>query len=113
MEKIIKFGDLEIEKQTYQQHKESIPIKNIDIHKKAISNKASLGKKGLNILLAASIQISTIKKYQKKKPFFVFLKNKNKKAEKIPKKKIKIFLTKKNRKSVSIIVIEIKIFLKK
>ena len=86
MEKIIKFGDFEIEKQTYQQHKESIPIKNIDIHKKAISNKASLGKKGLSILLAASIQISTTMKYQKKKPFFVFLKIKIKRQKKSPRK---------------------------
>ena len=71
-EKIIKFGDTEIEKQTYQQHKEPISIKTIDIHRKAKSNKASLGKKGLNILLATSIQISITMKYQKKKLFFFF-----------------------------------------
>ena len=46
MEKIIiKFGDIEIEKQKFHQHKRPISIKNIDIDKIALANKASFGKK--------------------------------------------------------------------
>ena len=45
MEKVIKFGDIEIKKQKFHQHKEPISIKNIDINKKAISNRVSFGKK--------------------------------------------------------------------
>ena len=33
MEKVIKFGDIEIHKQTFGQHKEPISIKNVDIDK--------------------------------------------------------------------------------
>ena len=33
MEKIIKFGDIETEKQKFHQHKETVSIKNIDINK--------------------------------------------------------------------------------
>ena len=33
MEEIIKFGDIEIQKQNLYQHKEPISIKNIDINK--------------------------------------------------------------------------------
>ena len=50
MEKtIIKFGDIEIEKQKFHQHKKPISIKDIDINKIIISNKVSFGKKGFNI----------------------------------------------------------------
>ena len=46
MEKtIIKFGDVEIEKQRFQQHKRLISIKTKDINKILVSNKAS-GEKG-------------------------------------------------------------------
>ena len=31
MEKVIMFGDIEIHKQTFRQHKEPISIKNVDI----------------------------------------------------------------------------------
>ena len=46
MEKLKKFGDTEIEKRKFHQHKEPTSIKNIDINKIGISNKASFGKKG-------------------------------------------------------------------
>ena len=50
MEKtIIKFGDIEIEKQKFHQHKRPISIKKIDINKIVISNKV---KRVLNISLA-------------------------------------------------------------
>ena len=53
MEKaIIKSGDIEIEKQKFQQHKKPISIKNIDINKMVVSNKVAVGKRVLNILLA-------------------------------------------------------------
>ena len=37
--KIIKFGDIEIELQTFHQHKRPVLIKNIDINKIVVSNK--------------------------------------------------------------------------
>ena len=50
---LIKFGDIEIEKQKFHQHKRTISIKNIDINKIVVSNRVSFGKKRvLNILLA-------------------------------------------------------------
>ena len=46
MEKtIINFGDIEIEKQKFHQHKRPISIKNKDINKIVESNKVSFGKK--------------------------------------------------------------------
>ena len=46
MEKIIiKFGDIEIEKQKLHQHKRPISIKNLDINEIVVSNKVSFGKK--------------------------------------------------------------------
>ena len=52
MEKtIIKFGDIEIEKQKFHQHKRPISIKNIDINKIVVSNKVSFGKKGFKYLI--------------------------------------------------------------
>ena len=49
MEKtIIKFGDIEIQKQKFHY----ISMKNIDINKMVVPNKVSLGKKDLNISLA-------------------------------------------------------------
>ena len=45
MEKtIIKFDDIEIEKQKFHQHKRPISIKNIDINKIIVSNTFSFGK---------------------------------------------------------------------
>ena len=45
MEKtILKFGDTEIEKQKFHQHKRPISIKNIDINKIVVSNQVSFGK---------------------------------------------------------------------
>ena len=52
MEKtIIKFGDIEIEKQKFHQHKRPISIKNLDINKIRVSNKISFGKKGLKYFI--------------------------------------------------------------
>ena len=55
MEKIIKFGDIEIHKQTFHQHKEPISKKNVDIDKIVVSNKFFLVKKDLNTLLATKV----------------------------------------------------------
>ena len=52
LEKIIKFGDIETEKQTFHQHKKPISIKNIDINEMVVSNEFCFGKIDLNILLA-------------------------------------------------------------
>ena len=47
MEKTIKkFGDIEIKKQKFQQHKRLVSINNIDIIKIVISSKVSCSKKG-------------------------------------------------------------------
>ena len=55
MEKtIIKFGDIEIQKQKVHQHKGSISIKNIDINKTVVSNKVSFGKKGFKYISLAA-----------------------------------------------------------
>ena len=43
--KIIKFGNTEIEKQKFHQHKGLILISNIDINKLRLSNNVSCGKK--------------------------------------------------------------------
>ena len=43
---IIKFGDIEIEKQKIYQHKRPISIKDIDINKITVSNKVSFDKRG-------------------------------------------------------------------
>ena len=51
MEKNIKFGDIEIQKQKYRQHKGPISIKNIDNNKIVVSNKVSFGKKGLKYFI--------------------------------------------------------------
>ena len=45
MKKVIKFDDIEIQKQRFPQHKEPISIKSIDINKTVVSNKVSFGKK--------------------------------------------------------------------
>ena len=46
MEKtIMKFGDIEIEKQKFYQRKIHISMKNIDINKIVVSNKVFFGKK--------------------------------------------------------------------
>ena len=50
MIKIIKFGDIEIQKQKLHQHKRPISIKNIDINKIVVSNKVSFGRKFRNLI---------------------------------------------------------------
>ena len=42
---VIKFGDIEIEKQRFYQHKRPTSKINIDINKIVVSNKVSFGKK--------------------------------------------------------------------
>ena len=44
--KIIEFGNNEIKKQNFHQHKIPIPIKNIDVNKIVVFNKVSFDKKG-------------------------------------------------------------------
>ena len=52
MEKIvIKFGDAEIKKHKLHQYKKTISIKNTDINKIVVSNKASLGQKGFKYFI--------------------------------------------------------------
>ena len=52
MEKaIIKFGDIEIEKQKFHQHKLLISIKTRGINKIVVSNKVSFGKKGFKYFI--------------------------------------------------------------
>ena len=67
MEKtIIKFGDVDIEKQKFHQHKKSISIKNIYINKIVVSNKVSFGKKNFKYFIGSS--------KVKSRPLCVFLK---------------------------------------
>ena len=55
MGKVLKFGNIEIEKQNYYQHKEPISIKYIYIYicinKTTVFNKVSFGKKRFNNLI--------------------------------------------------------------
>ena len=52
MEKtVIKFGDIEIKKQKFRQHKRPISIKNIDINKTVLFKKISFGKKGFKYFI--------------------------------------------------------------
>ena len=48
---IIKFGDIEIEKQKFYQQKRPISIKNLDINEIVVSNKVSFGKKGFKYFI--------------------------------------------------------------
>ena len=47
----MKFGDIEIQRQKFPQHKEPISIKNLDINKIVVSNKVSFGKKGFKYFI--------------------------------------------------------------
>ena len=51
MEKVIKFGDIQIQKQKFHQHKGPILIKNIDSNKIVVSNKVSVSKKGFKYFI--------------------------------------------------------------
>ena len=52
MEKtVIRFGDTEIEKQKFHQHKRPISIENIDVNKIVVSNKVSFDKQGFKYLI--------------------------------------------------------------
>ena len=48
---IIKFGDIKIQKQKIHQYKGTISIKNIDINKIVVSNKASFSEKGFKYFI--------------------------------------------------------------
>ena len=48
---IIKFGDIEIEKEKFHHYKRPISIKNIDINTIVVSNKVSFGKKGFRYFI--------------------------------------------------------------
>ena len=66
MEKaIIKFGDTEIEKQIFHQHKKVISIKNIDTKKIIVSDKVSFGKMGFKYFIGY--------KYAKKLDLYIFI----------------------------------------
>ena len=67
MEKtIIKFGDIENEKQKFHQYKRPTSIKNIDINKLVVSNKVCFGRKGFKYFIRD-------KDAKKVKPLFIFL----------------------------------------
>ena len=51
MEKVIKFGDIQIRKRKFYQHKGPISIKNIYINKIVVSNNVSLGKEGFKYFI--------------------------------------------------------------
>ena len=52
MENVKKFGDIEIQKQKFNERKEPISIKkNIDINKIGVSNKVFFSKKGLKYFI--------------------------------------------------------------
>ena len=48
---IIKFGNIQIEKQKFHQHERPISIKNIDINKIITSNMASFGKRSFRYFI--------------------------------------------------------------
>ena len=49
---IIKFSDIEIEKQKFHQHKSPILINNLNINKILVSKKVSFGKKGFKYFIS-------------------------------------------------------------
>ena len=61
----IKFGNIEIEKQKFDQHQRPISIKNIDINKIAVFIKVSFGKRGFKYFIGY--------KDAKIRPLFLFL----------------------------------------
>ena len=67
MEKtVIKYGDIEIEKQKFYQHERPISKKYIDINKIVVSNKVSFGKKGFRCFIG-------YKDAKKMRPLCIFL----------------------------------------
>ena len=66
IEKVIKFGDIEIQKQKCHQPKPPILIKNIDIDKIVVTNKVSFGKKAFKYFIS-------YKDGKKIKPLCIFL----------------------------------------
>ena len=66
MEKVIKFGDIEIQKQKFHQHKAPISITNIYINKIVVSNKVSFGRKTFKYFI-------DYKDGKKIKPLCIFL----------------------------------------
>ena len=47
----VKFGDIEIKKQKFHQHKRPTSIKNIDINKILVSSKVSFSKRGFKYFI--------------------------------------------------------------
>ena len=66
VEEITKFRDIEIHNQTFHQHKEPISIKNVDVDKIVVSNKASFCKRGFKYFIG-------YKKVSKIRPLCVFV----------------------------------------
>ena len=68
IEKAIKFSDTEIQKQKFDQHKETTSTKNIDINKIVVSNKDSFGKTGFkySICYKDAIKIRPLRIFQPK-----------------------------------------------
>ena len=63
---VIKYGDIEIEKQKFYQHERPISKKYIDINKIVVSNKVSFGKKGFKCFIG-------YKDAKKMRPLCIFL----------------------------------------
>ena len=66
IEKIMKFGDIEIQRQKFTNIKELFQKKNIDINKIVASNQVLFGKKGFKYFIG-------YKDASKMKPLFIFL----------------------------------------
>ena len=48
---VIKFGDIEIEKHKFHEHKSPISIENVDINEIVVPNKVTFGKKGFRYFI--------------------------------------------------------------
>ena len=88
-EKIIKFGDIEIQKQIFHQHKEPISIKNIDINKIVVSNKVSFGKEAFKYFIG-------YKDAKKVRPLCIFLPKMSACRKDVDETEYKSFLIKNN-----------------
>ena len=57
MEKVVKFGYIEIQKQKFHQHIEPISIKNIDMNKIVVFNKVSFDNKSFKVAYLVKINL--------------------------------------------------------
>ena len=62
---IIKFGDIEIEKQKFHHHKRPISIQHIDINKIVVSNKFFIGYKDTKKIRPLCIFLPTVSAYRR------------------------------------------------